>query len=223
MKILLMILSGCVVTIGFYAVGLVTAIFFLSAEPAPAWKPSADAGGKWTLEPVTVARADQDFERVSPTSVQGSFETGESTTPAGSDLERAGERVAVTIASEAPVDRITTASLTDDAPALQPDSAAGIEADHIEWCANRYRSYRVETNSYTAYSGETRECVSPHSGGSIASYDDEGLYASAQAPAPATAGLSARHIQSCFDRYRSYRPEDNSYQPYSGGPRRQCR
>ncbi|TJW92128.1 MAG: BA14K family protein, partial [Mesorhizobium sp.] len=21
---------------------------------------------------------------------------------------------------------------------------------------------------------------------------------------------------------RSYRPEDNSYQPYSGGPRRQC-
>ncbi|MER9071791.1 BA14K family protein [Mesorhizobium sp. M0904] len=22
--------------------------------------------------------------------------------------------------------------------------------------------------------------------------------------------------------YRSYRPEDNSYQPYSGGPRRQC-
>jgi hypothetical protein len=31
------------------------------------------------------------------------------------------------------------------------------------------------------------------------------------------------HVQSCFDRYRSYRPEDNSYQPFDGGPRRQCR
>ncbi|RUX50229.1 BA14K family protein, partial [Mesorhizobium sp. M7A.F.Ca.AU.001.01.1.1] len=34
--------------------------------------------------------------------------------------------------------------------------------------------------------------------------------------------LSADHVDSCFSRYRSYRPEDNSYQPYSGGPRRQC-
>ncbi|MER8725965.1 BA14K family protein [Mesorhizobium sp. M1027] len=29
-------------------------------------------------------------------------------------------------------------------------------------------------------------------------------------------------MQYCFSRYRSYRPEDNSYQPHSGGPRRQC-
>jgi hypothetical protein len=27
----------------------------------------------------------------------------------------------------------------------------------------------------------------------------------------------------CYARYRSYRVEDNSYQPFSGGPRRQCR
>jgi hypothetical protein len=44
-----------------------------------------------------------------------------------------------------------------------------------------------------------------------------------------TAVLDARlddaswnHAQSCFERYRSYRPEDNSYQPFGGGPRRQC-
>ncbi|MER9232266.1 BA14K family protein [Mesorhizobium sp. M0622] len=24
-------------------------------------------------------------------------------------------------------------------------------------------------------------------------------------------------MQYCFSRYRSYRPEDNTYQPYSGG------
>ena len=34
--------------------------------------------------------------------------------------------------------------------------------------------------------------------------------------------LTPRHIASCFARYRSYSPEDNSYQPYGGGSRRQC-
>lgn len=29
------------------------------------------------------------------------------------------------------------------------------------------------------------------------------------------------HVQWCYDRYRSYRASDNTYQPYSG-PRRQC-
>ncbi|MER9869926.1 BA14K family protein [Mesorhizobium sp. M0136] len=29
-------------------------------------------------------------------------------------------------------------------------------------------------------------------------------------------------MQYCFSRYRSYRPADNTYQPYSGGPRSQC-
>lgn len=30
------------------------------------------------------------------------------------------------------------------------------------------------------------------------------------------------HEQKCLAMYRSYRAEDNSYQPYDGGPRRQC-
>jgi hypothetical protein len=34
--------------------------------------------------------------------------------------------------------------------------------------------------------------------------------------------MTCDHIQVCFDRYQSYRPEDNSYQPYGGGPRQQC-
>lgn len=31
------------------------------------------------------------------------------------------------------------------------------------------------------------------------------------------------HVADCFARYRSYRPADNTYQPFGGGPRRQCR
>ncbi|MDQ2632323.1 MAG: BA14K family protein, partial [Pseudomonadota bacterium] len=29
------------------------------------------------------------------------------------------------------------------------------------------------------------------------------------------------HVQWCYDRYRSYRASDNTFQPYNG-PRRQC-
>jgi hypothetical protein len=41
-----------------------------------------------------------------------------------------------------------------------------------------------------------------------------------QAPAARPGGGSA-HVQWCYDRWRSYRASDNSYQPYNG-PRRQC-
>jgi hypothetical protein len=96
---------------------------------------------------------------------------------------------------------------------------------HLDWCYNHYRSYREETDSYTAYSGQTKRCVSPYSDGiasdGTASTDGEDpLY-----PAPRAGGgdmLTVDHVRDCFDRYRSYRIEDNSYQPYGGGPRQQC-
>ena len=34
--------------------------------------------------------------------------------------------------------------------------------------------------------------------------------------------VDAASAQFCYARYRSYRVEDNSYQPFDGGPRRQC-
>lgn len=33
--------------------------------------------------------------------------------------------------------------------------------------------------------------------------------------------MSARHVDWCYDRYRSYRSSDNTFQPYNG-PRQQC-
>ncbi len=39
-------------------------------------------------------------------------------------------------------------------------------------------------------------------------------------PAP-RARSGSRHVQWCYDRYRSYRASDNTYQPYNG-PRRSC-
>ncbi len=96
-----------------------------------------------------------------------------------------------------------------------------MQTGHGEWCSHRYRSYRPEDNTYTSYSGARRECISPYSGSS----EEVGGYLEASVTggiAESGSEISSDHIESCFARYRSYRPEDNSYQPYSGGPRRQC-
>ena len=103
-------------------------------------------------------------------------------------------------------------------------------------------------DSYTAFSGELRPCVSPFIKQSKALFagedglgDGSGLGLNVSPVEDSTdAGhsdfpvvhyasdtvafgyFSEDHISDCFSRYRSYRPEDNSYQPYDGGPRRQC-
>lgn len=220
MKILLVILGGIVATLGLYGSGFVTAMAFLSAEPTPVWKPSRDAG-VWTLEPVTVSEADQDFERLPARPVaEGSFVAK----AAAADATDDGGAV------EASIDDTRTASIGEDI-----DTAAEIDTRtrratgpamsvaHVQWCLNRYRSYRVEDNSYTPYSGGSRPCVSPYFNGTAQASPRGRAYAQAEAPQQRRSQLSSRHIQSCFDRYRSYRPSDNSYQPYGGGPRRQCR
>ncbi|KSV85059.1 hypothetical protein N183_01110 [Sinorhizobium sp. Sb3] len=34
---------------------------------------------------------------------------------------------------------------------------------HVQWCANRYRSYRAYDNSYQPYGGPRQQCYSPYS------------------------------------------------------------
>ena len=41
-------------------------------------------------------------------------------------------------------------------------SGNGGYSRHVEWCMDHYRSYNVRTNTWVAYSGEVRECVSPY-------------------------------------------------------------
>jgi PPE-repeat protein len=41
-------------------------------------------------------------------------------------------------------------------------------------------------------------------------------------PGPSYRGGGRSHVQWCYDRWRSYRAEDNSYQPFNG-PRQECR
>ncbi|ANL46472.1 BA14K-like protein [Rhizobium phaseoli] len=94
---------------------------------------------------------------------------------------------------------------SSDVQTPQPE----LSLQHLAWCAQRYRSFDPATNSYRSYSGETRECSSPFQQ-NIAESDEGG-----------GAKVSAQAAARCAARYRSYRPEDNSYQPWNG-PRRSC-
>jgi len=213
MKTFLAIVGGAVATLGLYASGFLTAMLYLSAEPTPVWKPSRDTASVWTNEPVVVSQADRGFERLTPRAVAE---------PARATAEKAIDVAVGATGGAQPLDTTRTASVSGEEIADQEqDAAADVEAAHVQWCADRYRSYRVEDNGYTPYRGPRRECVSPFSGSSVAS-PEEGAYAQASVAQERPGALSWQHVQSCLSRYRSYRPADNSYQPYGGGPRRQC-
>jgi len=43
------------------------------------------------------------------------------------------------------------------------DRRSGMSQRHIDWCYDRYRSYRASDNTFQPYSGGRQECVSPYS------------------------------------------------------------
>lgn len=43
-----------------------------------------------------------------------------------------------------------------------PRVYSGAPSAHVEWCYDRYRSYRVYDNSFQPYYGPRQECVSPY-------------------------------------------------------------
>ncbi len=50
---------------------------------------------------------------------------------------------------------------TADAPRYAPRVRAG--SAHVEWCYDRWKSYRASDNTYQPNSGPRRQCVSPYS------------------------------------------------------------
>jgi len=48
-------------------------------------------------------------------------------------------------------------------PRPQPHAHGSfLSSQHINWCRNRWRSYRVVDNSYQPYQGPRRVCISPY-------------------------------------------------------------
>ncbi|KQU83314.1 hypothetical protein ASD12_09770 [Mesorhizobium sp. Root102] len=204
MKAILGLVGGFVLTLAVFGSGLVFAAWLLASNPVHQAGPVASVAELWTRSARPVNTSTQSLERVP------------AARPAAPD--------AAARSQAAPPE--TDSTLTG-AVATAAGEGAVLPASHVRWCASRYRSYNAADNSYMSYSGQERPCVSPYLD-TAAAHDGGGLsanvsYVSADnASLVATTGLSADHVDSCFSRYRSYRPDDNSYQPYSGGPRRQC-
>jgi hypothetical protein len=195
MKAILGLVGGFVLTLAVFGSGLGFAAWLLAAKaPRPA-AATVSVAELWTKKAQPVNKAAQSLERL----------------PA----EQSASPDIAAQPPETPPDPTVTGAIASGAAELSPS--------HLAWCASRYRSYHPDDNSYLSYSGQLRPCVSPYLEAANAGDGGEngaglGVYA---ADGGGTA-LSADHVDTCFSRYRSYRPEDNSYQPYSGGPRRQC-
>lgn len=222
------IFSGFAVASGLFVGGMGVATYLLAVDSKHEPGPSVDVADLWTSEPRKVDTTKQELERI-----PSEF--------AVADARWTSEQEEAEPAS-APVDPVTTAATRDESED-EHGQQARLAAAHVAWCYSRYRSYDEVEDSYTSYTGERRPCVSPFTkaagqmladeGGlglaeSVSSADDPAgfdadlpvvHYASSAAE---TDFLTEEHIRECFSRYRSYRPEDNSYQPFGGGPRRQC-
>ncbi|MER9745569.1 BA14K family protein [Mesorhizobium sp. M0187] len=198
MKAVLGLVGGFVLTLAVFSSGLAFATWLLAAKPPREARPTVSVAELWTRKALPVNKGAQDFERLPAEQ------------PAPADI----------------------AVMEPEQDKQQPDPAvtgaiAPVELPppHLAWCVSRYRSYNPDDNSYTSYSGQQRTCVSPYLGAERAAPrapEARATEASYVVGAGAYAATSGDHVASCFSRYRSYRREDNSYQPYSGGPRRQC-
>jgi hypothetical protein len=58
-----------------------------------------------------------------------------------------------------PLAAFTAGAIIGGAIARPPVRYGG---SHVEWCYNRYRSYRAYDNTYQPYGGPRRQCISPY-------------------------------------------------------------
>ncbi len=176
----------------------------LMAKPATETLANLNVADLWSSEPKRVVTADRGLERA----------------PAAPPVDLASsDSLAVSqpaIASEnasAEIDKTEPGAPVAESDLGMAQDPAVSNPQHQAWCEQRYRSYSAGDNSYSAYSGERKACVSPYM--DVASTDDIGRMS------PSADQVTNDHIRQCQARYASYRASDDTYQPY-GGPRRTC-
>ncbi|KQW27205.1 hypothetical protein ASE36_19870 [Rhizobium sp. Root274] len=212
MKTVASLLAGTALAVSTLLGGVVLASAVLEPRDDTPHFAGLDVADLWTLTPVRVDPENQTYERLPPR--YGSNVVMASASATQQPVE---QKMASVVQN---IDIIETSAVTDhdqgsEAPVLSPA--------HVSWCQARYRSYSTDDNSYISYRGEMRSCVSP--------YLNESPEETAEARATLVqdetgnttpVAVNSLHASNCLQRYRSYRAEDNSYQPYGGGPRKQC-
>lgn len=239
MKTIAALIAGLLLSLTTFVAGLALALTFLNVGEPEHRLDARNTAALWSTEPVAVDKKSQSFERV-PARVVPKAEK----VAAINNIGGMGAKGVKTAQREevAMVDPVTTGAIEETA--AKPAAATWRSTAHADWCSRRYRSYNAQDNSYRPYGGGRRPCKSPYSSVNTAdapveaSGKTEAVTAARDQPVvdpepdaveqvayeeTASPYIDADHVQACFDRYRSYRPEDNTYQPFDGGPRRQCR
>lgn len=217
MKPVVTLLAASALAAGMVVGGVVLASAALAPEENPHRFTGLDIKDLWTLKPVRIDRSAQNLERLLPRyashvvmSEPAAHTTPQATETAGSDEgSEVGE-----------IDILVTAAIDE----TSSGAAAGtLSPEHIAWCEARYRSYDPTDNSYRSFSGGIRPCNSPYQIDQMAeTAHDDAEVMNASATRSDVAPLMEEHITACTQRYSSYRMNDNTYQPYGGGPRQTC-
>jgi hypothetical protein len=262
MKPILLFLASLVLLVLVFLSGVIITANVI-AEPEPHKFAHMDTPDLWTTKPKPVDTAEQNLERLPAVAAADATATPPSTPAAaastsGSEPARNAIDSTVTASirpkpSDEVADPMPTAQ--DVGGAILPSSS--VTPAQAQWCFARYRSYRIEDNSYQPYGGSSRrQCKAPGAPVTQAAvpmaedvaakpgvrhmsnddrrppqpgeipYNDHAAYGIqadyAEPEAADNATPVGVHEEWCFGRYRSYRPDDNSYQPFDGGPRRPC-
>ena len=227
MRVFAALVAGLLLSVTTFAAGVLGTMSYLS-RPLPAPRGAGtDVAELWTSEPTPVEVGSQRLQRIPPrasenaVAVASTVDVSDAKQP--ETLEGADDEVAV--------DRLATGSTEASAEEEQ----AFLPEKHVNWCASRYNSYRIDDDTYQPFRGARKRCRSPYPVAEANGFylndgaAQEVLQSSRRAigqgndAAEVEAAELSDHERDCSERYRSYRPEDNSYQPFDGGPRRQCR
>lgn len=253
MKPILLLLGSLVLLVLVFLSGVIITANVI-AKPEPHKFANMDTPDLWTSKPKAVGTAGRDYKRLPTATPPASVAADTPETPA---VQQAAAGVAV--------DNTVTGSINPQQPAAAPqpqailpqtqeERKAMVDPAQADWCFARYRSYRIEDNSYQPFrGGPRRQCRAPGAAatGTVAAAPvpdqpqasqmqdelqplpetpaaranqraDDGAAGYAQSQAIDADIPAGSHEEWCLARYRSYQAEDNSYQPFAGGPRRQC-
>ena len=151
MKAALSIAVGFGLTLIVFFAGAASTAYLLAA-PSVHGELDPDQSELWTATPKVVQQAaSQPFRRI-PVRVAD---------PAPASAAGSEAAMAEAELPDTGLDLTPTAAVGPQTGGEAPSLPAELSAAHVEWCANRYRSYRPRDNSYTPYSGGRRTCMSP--------------------------------------------------------------
>lgn len=221
MKTLAAIIASVLLSIVTFSLGVFGATLYLSTPEPASLSRAIGVADLWTTEPKVVARNRHQRE-----AAEGE-EMSASRIELGSLPNETRDQQSFL---DAQPDEFLTSSIAED----QNPGPKTLSREHVQWCISRYNSYRADDDTYQPYTGKRRHCVSPYfaNGAPIHDVDrgvaEEVLLSSdrslgdGQKNAPLVTADVEDHTRKCGERYKSYRTDDNTYQPYDGGPRRQC-